>query len=51
MKIDSYKNLLETQLEIAKRFSWTERSNFDKVDKLLDEVMRMLNKIIRELND
>ena len=37
---------LETQLEIAKRLSFTEKINFSLVDKLLNEVMRMLNSMI-----
>ena len=37
---------LETQLEIAKRLPFGRRLNFAKVDGLLDEVMRMLNKMI-----
>jgi four helix bundle protein len=37
---------LETQVEIAKRLPFGESLDFKKVDKLLDEVMRMLNKMI-----
>lgn len=40
---------LETQIEIAKRLSFSENINFSKVDSLLEEVMRMLNKIVAEL--
>lgn len=41
---------LETQVEIAKRLTKTANLNFKKVDSLLDEVMRMLNVIIRNFN-
>ena len=34
---------LETQIEIARRLSFGKNLIFSKVDKLLDEVMRMLN--------
>lgn len=37
---------LETQVEIAKRLPFGKKLNFLKVDNLLDEVMRMLNKMI-----
>jgi len=40
---------LETQMKIAKRLSWGKNLNFSKVDKHLDEVMRMLNKMISTL--
>lgn len=40
---------LETQIEIAKRRSWAKNLDFSKVDRLLDEVMRMLNKLISQL--
>lgn len=36
---------LETQIEIAKRLPFGKTLNFSKVDNLLDEVMRMLNKM------
>ncbi len=36
---------LETQIEIAKRLPFGKNLNFAKVDRLLDEVMRMLNKM------
>src|SRR3990167_2857129 len=36
---------LETQIEIAKRLPIGKKVNFKKIDTLLDEVMRMLNKI------
>ncbi len=41
---------LETQIEIAKRLKFSKDLDFSKVDKLLDEVMRMLNKFTYELN-
>lgn len=37
---------LETQIEISKRLKFTGLTNFEKVDSLLLEVMKMLNKII-----
>lgn len=37
---------LETQIEIAKRVSNLKECNYDKIDKLLEEVMKMLNKLI-----
>jgi four helix bundle protein len=40
---------LETQLEIAKRLPFGKTLNFSEVDSLLDEVMRMLNKMTRNL--
>ena len=40
---------LETQVEIAKKLSFSKNLNYTKVDSLLDEVMRMLNKMISEL--
>ncbi len=40
---------LETQVIIAKKLSFTNISNYSAVDKLLNEVMRMLNKIIAQL--
>jgi len=36
---------LETQIEIAKRLAHTKNYNYEIVDNLLDEVMRILNKI------
>lgn len=41
---------LETQVEIAKRLPKTEKLNYTEVDSLLDEVMKMLNTMIRTLN-
>src|SRR3989344_6577544 len=37
---------LETQLEISKRLNKTKDLNYTEVDSLLDEIMRMLNKMI-----
>jgi four helix bundle protein len=40
---------LETQIEIAKRLPWGEKLDFTKVDGLLEEVMKILNKMINNL--
>lgn len=40
---------LETQIEIAKRLPWSSDLSFDKVDNLLLEVMKMLNKMTNSL--
>jgi len=40
---------LETQVEIAKRLSFGEKIDFTKLDGLLVEVMRMLNRMIATL--
>jgi len=40
---------LETQVEIAKRLGLVTSDDCGKLEKLLDEVMRMLNKLISEL--
>lgn len=40
---------LETQIEIAKRLGFGNAEKYRKVDTLLDEVMKMLNKITHEL--
>ena len=40
---------LETQIEIARRLSFSKDLDFLKVDSLLDEIMRMLNKMITSL--
>jgi len=42
---------LETQIEIAKKLSFGQKLNYSDVDKLLDEIMRMLNKIINNLKN
>jgi four helix bundle protein len=39
---------LETQIEIAKRLPFGKKLDFTKVDSLLQEVMKMLNSIIRK---
>ena len=41
---------LETQIEISKRLLLGTSLNYEKVDNLLNEVMRMLNKMTHELN-
>ena len=40
---------LETQIEIAKQLSKTKNLDYSIIDNLLDEVMRILNKMIRNL--
>ena len=40
---------LETQLIIAKKLPKTAKLDYNKVDSLLDEVMKMLNKLISQL--
>lgn len=37
---------LETQIEIAKRLSFGRKLNYEPADMLLNEVMRMLNRLI-----
>lgn len=41
---------LETQIEIAKKLPKTKNLNYVKTESLLEEVMKMLNKMIRNLN-
>ena len=41
---------LETQLEIARRLNATKKLDYAKVDSLLNEVMRMLNVMLRKIN-
>lgn len=41
---------LETQIEISKQLPKTNMLDYSKVDSLLDEIMRMLNVMIRKLN-
>jgi four helix bundle protein len=41
---------LETQIIICKRLPGTEKFDYSEIDTLLDEVMRMLNAMIRKLN-
>lgn len=40
---------LETQLEISKRLLKTKNLNYNKIDDLLEEVMKMLNVMISKL--
>ena len=42
---------LETQVIISKKLSFSRNLDFAQVDKLLDEVMRMLNSLIKKLED
>ena len=41
---------LETQIQIAKRLSFGKNSDFEKIDLLLSEVMRMLHAMIQKLS-
>lgn len=40
---------LETQTEIAKRLQYAKTQEFSKIDNVLSEVMKMLNKMISNL--
>ncbi len=40
---------LETQLEIAKKLPFSKNLDFRKTDELLEEVMKMLNVLIKKL--
>ena len=40
---------LETQIEIAKMLALGKNINYDTIDKALEEVMKMLNKLISSL--
>ncbi len=40
---------LETQVEISKRLRFGKQEEFSKIDTLLDEVMKMLNKAIQTM--
>ena len=40
---------LETQIEIAKMLPFGKNLNYDTIDKLIEEVMKMLNKLISSL--
>ena len=42
---------LETQIQIAKRLPLGKKLEYGSIDNLLDEVMRMLNKLISGLGD
>ncbi len=41
---------LETQIEIAKRLSFAKALDFKQADVLLEEVMKMLNKLLQNTN-
>lgn len=41
---------LETQLLIAKKLNFVDANKFEKSDILLNEIMKMLNKLIASLN-
>ncbi|MDZ4286225.1 MAG: four helix bundle protein, partial [Candidatus Sungbacteria bacterium] len=41
---------LETQIEIAKRMPFAKMLNYQETDKMLDEIMRMLNSLIKRLH-
>jgi four helix bundle protein len=41
---------LETQLQIAKRLPWGKSLSYETIDKLLNEVMRMLSSITIKLH-
>jgi four helix bundle protein len=41
---------LETQIEISKRLSKTKNLNYTQIDSLLEEIMKMLNVMIRKMN-
>ena len=40
---------LETQLEIAKKLPETRNLDYNKINSLLEEIMKMLNRIIKSL--
>jgi len=42
---------LETQIKIAKRLLYGSPKDYEQVDTLLDEVMRMLNQLAYELKE
>ncbi len=42
---------LETQIEICKRLAFGRDLDYNKVDSLLDEIMRILNKLTNELRE
>ncbi|MBN2015917.1 four helix bundle protein [Candidatus Dojkabacteria bacterium] len=42
---------LETQIKIGKRLGYCKRKIIKNVDKLLNEIMRILNKMISKLKD
>lgn len=42
---------LETQIKIARRLSYGESKDYEPIDTLLSEVMRMLNKFTYEFKE
>ncbi len=42
---------LETQIEIAKRLPMTKMLDYTEIDTLLEEVMKILNTLLRQSND
>lgn len=40
---------LETQIIISKKLSYVRMENFQKIDELLEEIMKMLNRMIFNL--
>lgn len=40
---------LETQIIIAKNLNYASQKDFEEIEKLLDEIMKMLNKLISTL--
>ena len=38
---------LETQIQIAKRLKFVNLIEYENIERILDEVMRMLNKLLR----
>lgn len=42
---------LETQVKICKRLLKTKNFNYDKIEELLQEVMKMLNSMVNKLKD
>jgi len=42
---------LETQIIVTKKLSKTKHLDYSKIDKLLDEVMKMLNVLIQKLGN
>lgn len=42
---------LETQIEIAKKLNYGQKANYQIIDLLLNEIMRMLNKLISSLDN
>lgn len=42
---------LETQLKIADKLNFIKKENYEKASNLLDEIMKMLNKLVSSLNE